>query len=62
MARGAGQRIGWGVVWSPPALCFVKETKPPLVLSKVNKRSILTGLFAQRFTTGRKAMGRLGLG
>jgi len=44
------------------ALCFVKETKPLKLLSKENRRSILTVLFAQRFTTGRKAMGRLGLG
>ena len=44
------------------ALCYVKETKPPKPLSKENRRSILSVLFAQRFTTGRKAMGRLGLG
>jgi len=43
-------------------LCFVKESKPPKPLSKGNRWSILTVLFAQRFTTGRKAMGRLGLG
>ena len=43
-------------------LCFVKESQPPKPLSKANRRSILTVLFAQRFTTGRKAMGRLGLG
>ncbi len=43
-------------------LCNVKESQPQIVLSKRNRRSILTVLFAQRFITGRKAMGRLGLG
>ena len=43
---------------APKALCDVKETKPLKPLSKGNRRSILSVLFAQRFTTGRKAMGR----
>ena len=51
-----------GLLSAAKALCNVKETKPQEVLSKRNRRSILTVLFAQRFTTDRKAMGRLGLG
>ena len=43
-------------------LCFVKESKPRKPLSKENRRSILGCCSHQRFTTGRKAMGRLGLG
>ena len=59
-ARSVGRRSALKQASKP--LCNVKETKPPKVLSKRNRRSILTVLFAQRFTTGRKAMGRLGLG
>ena len=47
-----------GAASVPEALCDVKESKPPKPLSKGNRWSILSVLFAQRFTTGRKAMGR----